>query len=109
VIEILEYTDAAGISRFGRWRDSLDASVRARITVALDKLSRGNFGVAKSVGGGVSELKLDLGPGYRIYFGRHGDRLVILLAGGTKQRQQVDIEIAQTCWQAYKREKSEKA
>ena len=53
------------------------------------------------------EYRIDFGPGYRIYFGRDGDRLVILLAGGTKARQQQDIETAQARWQAYKQRKRE--
>ena len=57
------------------------------------------------MGAGVYEYRLDFGPGYRIYFGRDGDRLVILLAGGTKKRQQADIKAAKANWQDYKRRK----
>ena len=61
----------------------------------------------KGVGTGVFELRLDFGPGYRIYFGKDGETLVILLGGGTKKRQQIDIEVAQTLWQEYKKRKRE--
>ena len=65
----------------------------------------GNFSNVKAVGQGVSEYKLDFGPGYRIYFGKDGDKLVILLAGGTKKRQSRDIGAAQKYWKDYKRRK----
>jgi putative addiction module killer protein len=68
-------------------------------------VERGSFAAAKPVGAGVSELRLDFGPGYRIYFGRDGETLVILLGGGTKKRQQTDIVTAQALWQEYKRTK----
>ena len=65
----------------------------------------GNFGDHKSVGGGVSELRVPFGPGYRLYYGREGNTLVILLGGGTKARQARDIATAQARWQAYKQER----
>ena len=105
MIEIIEYVDLRGLCPFVRWNESLDATTRARITTALDRVERGSFAAAKSVGAGVSELRLDFGPGYRIYFGRDGETLVILLGGGTKKRQQTDIVTAQALWQEYKRTK----
>jgi putative addiction module killer protein len=77
-----------------------------RITVALDRLGTGNLSNVKGVGSGVSELKLDFGPGFRVYFGRDGDRLILLLGGGTKRAQQKDIEQAKASWLAYKRRKA---
>ena len=65
----------------------------------------GNLSNAKGVGSGVQEYRIDFGPGYRIYFGRDGEMLVILLAGGTKKRQQADIATAQARWADYKRRK----
>lgn len=62
---------------------------------------------AWGVGSGVFEYKIDFGPGYRIYFGKDGDRVVILLGGGTKKRQQQDIAQAQECWAAYKQRKKQ--
>ena len=68
-------------------------------------MAQGNLGNAKSVGSGVQEYRIEFGPGYRIYFGRDGDRLVILLGGGTKKRQQDDIRDAQAYWVDYRRRK----
>jgi putative addiction module killer protein len=107
VIELRQYIDRQGLNPFGRWLDKLDDSTQARITVALDRLERGNFSAAKGVGTGVFELRLDFGPGYRVYFGKDGEALVILLGGGTKKRQQADIADAQMLWQEYKRRKKE--
>jgi putative addiction module killer protein len=105
VIEIRQYIDCRGRNPFGRWFEKLDEEVQARVTVSLDRLERGNFSVAKGVGAGVYELRLDFGPGYRIYFGKDGERLIVLLGGGTKRHQQVDIEAAQVLWREYKRRK----
>lgn len=71
---------------------------QARVVVSLDRLEQGSFSAAKGVAAGVFELRLDFGPGYRIYFGKDGDTPVILLGGGTKKRQQADIELAQALW-----------
>ncbi|HXB61863.1 MAG TPA: type II toxin-antitoxin system RelE/ParE family toxin [Acidobacteriaceae bacterium] len=105
MVELLEYTTAAGVSPFARWREKLDPVTRARVTVAVFRLEAGNFSAAKGVGAGVFELRLAFGPGYRVYFGKDGEQLVILLGGGTKKRQQNDIEAAQALWQEYKRMK----
>ena len=70
-------------------------------------MEQGNFSKTKGVGAGVYEYKIDFGPGYRVYFGRDGDRLVILIGGGTKKRQQNDILAAQACWIDYKRRKKQ--
>ena len=107
VIEIVEYIDTKGKNPFRRWVSGLDAGARARVLAAVLRMEGGNFSVAKGIGSGVSELRLDFGPGYRIYFGRDGERLVILLGGGSKKRQQTDIEEAHACWAAYKRRKRE--
>jgi len=106
VLELREYVDELGRSRHARWLKPLDKSTRARITVALWRLSIGNLSNVKGVGSGVSELKLDFGPGYRVYFGRDGERLILLLGGGTKHQQQKDIEQAKASWLAYKRRKA---
>ena len=71
----------------------------------LTWMEQGNFSNVKSVGAGVHEYRIDFGPGYRIYFGKDGDRLVILLAGGTKKRQDADIAAAKGHWRDYKRRK----
>jgi len=82
---------------FVRWLNGLkDQRTVARILQRIDRLSLGNFGDAKSVGGGVSELLIDYGPGYRLYFARRRNgEIVILLCGGTKKQQNVDIARAQ--------------
>jgi len=81
---------------FSQWFDSLrDRQARARINVRIRRLSLGNFGDAKPVGEGVSELRIDFGPGYRVYFVRRGRALVILLVGGDKDTQDRDIRKAQ--------------
>jgi putative addiction module killer protein len=107
VIKIRQYIDRLGRSPFDRWFDKLDENTQARVTISLDRLERGNSSTAKSVGAGVQELRLDFGPGYRIYFGRDGERLVILLGGGTKKRQQTDIAAAHALWREYKERKRE--
>jgi putative addiction module killer protein len=68
-------------------------------------MQQGNFSNVKGVGEGVLEYKIDFGPGYRIYFGRDGDKIVILLMGGTKKRQQRDVDAAQDYWRDYKQGK----
>jgi putative addiction module killer protein len=102
-----EYLDSNRRSPFAIWRASLDDFARTRVTVALLRLAAGNVSHVKSVGQGVSELKIDFGPGYRVYFGRDGLELVILLGGGAKKRQQADIAEAQNRWSDYKRRKTE--
>ena len=101
MIEVRQYVDALGRNHFERWFERLDGVTRARITVTLERVEAGNLAAAKGVGG-IFELRLDFGPGYRIYFGRDGETVVILLAGGTKKRQQDDIARARTLWQEYK-------
>ncbi len=71
----------------------------------MTRLALGNMSNVKGVGSGVFELRIDFGPGYRVYFGKDGERLILLLGGGTKQRQQRDIKTATVNWQDYKRRK----
>ena len=100
---MLEYLDAAGAHPFRKWFDRLDAYAAAKVTVATIRMATGNFGDSKSVGGGVIECRIDLGAGFRIYFGRDGDNLVILLSGGTKKSQRADIDEAKRRWPDYKK------
>lgn len=105
MLDVREYLEEDGTSPFAEWFGSLGATAAAKITVVLARIEQGNLSNAKGVGEGVLEYRLDFGPGYRVYFGRDGDVVVILLAGGTKKRQQRDIEAAQARWAAYKRRK----
>ena len=76
---------SSGAPPFEDWFRELDVQAQAKVTVALDRLKRGNFSNVSGVGESVFELKLNWGPGYRLYFGRDGDRIVMLLLGGTKE------------------------
>ena len=105
MVEVREYLDTEGRSPFAAWFDGLNAPAAAKVTVALIRIGQGNFSNVKGVGSGIYEYTVDFGPGYRIYFGKDGDRLVILLGGGTKKRQQQDIATAVALWQDYKRRK----
>ncbi len=80
-----------------------DRRLQQRIQARIDRLSLGNFGHTRSVGEGVHELKIDFGPGFRIYFGCHGEKIVVLLYGGDKGSQDEDIKEAKKFWKAYKR------
>ncbi len=104
---IVEYL-REGKSLFEKWFTSLDAAAASKITTALYRLGSGNVSNVKSVGRGVMEYKIDFGPGYRIYFGREGNKLIILLCGGSKRTQSKDIEKAQILWRQYKAEKKYK-
>jgi putative addiction module killer protein len=80
---------------FAKWLDTLnDIRARARILVRIERLAAGNPGDVKPVGGGVSELRIDYGPGYRVYYKKQGRQVVILLAGGDKHTQAKDIKTA---------------
>lgn len=107
MVEIREYIDGQGRNPFRRWHDRLDPAAAARVEAALARIADGNFSNIKGVGGGLLECRLHFGPGYRIYLGRDGNALVILLAGGTKARQHPDIEKARELWREYRRRKRE--
>jgi putative addiction module killer protein len=106
LIDIREYQEQGGGSPFRKWFDRLDAEAARKVTTALYRVGLGNFSNAKGVDGGVYECRINFGPGYRIYFAKDGKLIVILLGGGTKQRQQADIELARDRWEDYKRQKS---
>ena len=107
MIEIREYIDSRGRSPFGRWFDGLDAGAAARVRTSLARMEAGNLSNVRGVGRGVLECRISVGPGYRVYFGRDGYTLIILLGGGRKARQQRDIEGARALWQEYKRRKQQ--
>jgi putative addiction module killer protein len=105
--ELSEYLTETGRNPFREWLHSLrDIQARARIRVRLNRVRLGNLGDCKAVGEGVLELKMDFGPGYRVYLGQVGDALVILLCGGDKQTQSRDIATAKVYWQSYKQRTS---
>ena len=107
MLELRYYAAADGKSPFERWYTRLDRAAEAKVAVALIRLEHGNFSNVKPVGESVMEYRIDWGPGYRVYFGRDGDRLVILLTGGSKARQQRDIEAAKAMWSDYKRRRTQ--
>ncbi len=105
MLQFREYLDDARRSPFARWFEGLDARAAAKVASALARMEAGNLSDIKGVGGGVLERRIHFGPGYRIYFGRDGDRLVILLGGGSKRRQKRDIEEAKVRWRDYRSRK----
>ena len=105
MIEIRTYVDYEGGSPYARWFNSLNAPAAAKVVTALVRMEQGNMSNTKRVGSGVFECRIDFGPGYRVYFGKDGNTLIILLGGGTKKRQQNDIQKARTIWKDYKKRK----
>jgi putative addiction module killer protein len=101
-LDLRSYVDEHGRVPFEAWMLDLDGRAQAKVTIALSRLQRGNMSNVEGVGEGVSELKLDWGPGYRVYFGQDGRTIVILLCGGTKKRQSRDIAAAKARWADYK-------
>lgn len=98
MFEVLEYITTDGEAPLSQWLQTLDRPVRARIRTRIDRVARGNLGDSKALGAGLYELRLDFGPGYRIYYGRQGQTVVVLLCGGDKASQQSDIAKARKYW-----------
>jgi putative addiction module killer protein len=107
MIDVREYLDRDGHSPYAQWFDHLNAPAAAKVAAAITRIAQGNLSNVKGVGGGVFEYKIGFGPGWRVYFGKDGDRLVILLGGGTKKRQEKDINCAMARWQDYRQRKKE--
>jgi putative addiction module killer protein len=104
VFDLIVYEQAQGQRPYNKWFDSLrDKRVQSRIITRLGHVQAGNLGDCKSVGEGVIELRIDAGPGYRIYCGRSGTTLVVLLCGGDKGSQDKDIGRAKEFWADWKR------
>ena len=103
--KVVHYVSEDGTDPFDTWFGNLSSEARARVQTRIDRVELGNIGDYRSVGEGVCELRIDFGPGYRVYYGRDGEILVILLGGGTKKPQAGDIARAQGNWKAYKQEK----
>jgi len=107
MVEIVEYIDEEGESPFGKWFAEVDIQAALRVRRALARMEQGNFGDSKGIGEGVIERRIPFGPGYRLYYGRDGVALVILLIGGTKKRQSTDIDAAKQYWADYKARKEQ--
>ncbi len=105
MVEVREYLDPGGHSPYAAWFDRLNREAAAKVAAALARIQQGNLSNAKGVGAGVYEYRIDFGPGYRIYLGKDGECMVILVGGGTKRRQQEDIKTAQLRWEDYKQRK----
>ena len=101
---VREYIDDGGRIPFREWLGELDTVTRARVQARVLRFEVGNLGDHKDVGGGVWEARLDFGPGYRLYFGRKGRELVLLLTGGDKKSQKSDIRRAKELWTDYLKE-----
>ena len=106
MITIREYLDSKGSSPFAKWFSGLNAPAAAKVTTSLVRIEHENFSNTKGVGAGVFECRIDFGPGYRIYFGKDGDALVILVGGGIKRHQDIDIKVAHELWKDYKERKA---
>ncbi len=104
LFEVREYIEG-GRSPFDLWFNRIDPVTAARVDRRIRRMESGNFGDAKALQGGVYELRLTIGPGYRVFYGRDGKTLVILLGGGDKRRQRVDIADAVKRWERYKAER----
>src|SRR5437588_8642082 len=102
---VLEYTEASR-SPFAEWFNQLDPVTAARVDRYIRRLEAGNFGAAKPLSGGVCELRLDFGPGYRVYYGRDGKTIIVMLGGGSKRRQDADIAVAIERWKQHKQAKA---
>lgn len=104
MLELLRYQRDDGGEPFTDWLNGLrDKLAQARIRIRLRQVEAGNFGDSEPVGDGVIELRVHVGAGYRVYCGRRGKSIVLLLCGGDKKSQATDIKRAKELWQAWKR------
>ena len=104
-MRVVHYVTKDGIDHFDRWMRRQPPQLRARVQTRIDRIRLGNFGDYKSLGAGVYELRLNFGAGYRIYYGRDGLDIVVMLVAGTKNQQSRDISLAKACWSAYIQER----
>ncbi len=104
-ISIVEYVREDGSNPFRGWFDHLHAQAAAKVATAVTRLELGNTSRVKWIGT-IGEYRIDWGPGYRIYLGKDGETLIVLLGGGTKQRQQADINKAKALWAEYRMRKT---
>lgn len=106
MFQVKEYITARGRSPFRRWFDKLTEDQSDRVNTALSRFTKGSLRDTKHVGNGVYEFRIHTGPGYRIYFGRDGEELIILLIGGDKSSQRRDVDKAKRFWSDYRDRKS---
>jgi putative addiction module killer protein len=104
-IEVRQYVRADGSNPFEKWFGGLHDQAAAKVSTALQRIEAGNTSNIRWIGT-VGEYRIDWGPGYRVYLAKDGDRLIILLGGGTKKGQQSDIDRAKALWAEYKARKS---
>jgi putative addiction module killer protein len=107
MVEVRQYLTVDHRSPYAKWFAKLDATAASKVIGRLARLEAGNVSNVEAVGAGVNELRIDFGPGYRVYFGWDGPELVLLLGGGSKKRQNQDIQAARACWSDYKARKRE--
>jgi len=102
--QIIDYLTESGRDPLKDWLASLaDRQARARVLVRVQRMAAGNFGDCKPIAEGVWELRIDYGPGYRVYYARAGEKLLLLLMGGDKRKQQADIDTALAYWNDWNR------
>jgi len=102
MFDLLEYITEDAHCPFREWVGTLNNQAAAKVLTAVERMQQGNLGDHKTVGQGVLERRIDFGPGYRIYFGRDGKKLIVLVGGGSKARQSRDVKNAQKTWAEYK-------
>jgi putative addiction module killer protein len=109
MIEFTEYIDANGKSPFAQWFDALDAVAAAKVRVYMTRVELGKYSNVKPIGVGLSEIKIDLGPEYRVYFRKEREILLLLLGGSNKKGQQKAISAAKLAWKKYESDRKQNA
>jgi putative addiction module killer protein len=109
MIEFTEYIDANGKSPFAQWFDALDAVAAAKVRVYMTRVELGKYSNVKPIGVGLSEIKNDLGPEYRVYFRKEREILLLLLGGSNKKGQQKAISAAKLAWKKYESDRKQNA
>lgn len=100
-IEFIEYQDENGFSPFAKWFNELDAIAAVKVRVYMTRVELGNYSNVEAIGNGLSEIKIDYGPGYRVYFRQEKEMLLLLLGGSSKKGQQKAIDAAKRAWRLY--------